>query len=293
MVLSKKLRNRNLSQTEIASKLELTQAAVSKYLAQNDDIELASDVEQAASRIEALILSGASSDKIVDQVCSTCMQSRIGGDVCTLHRERVDSLGAVKCQICVGLLGGKDKVLASRAAVLRDMEDALMRIESLTGFERIMPQVRANLASCGEDASSAEEVAAVPGRITLIEGRARALVPPRYGASSHTARILLSAMKKWPSVRSCLCISGRENVASAAQKVGFRILQLEEPQVDAETIGSEILKRRVPPKKAAMPAVRIPGGIGVEAILYLFSPNAMMLADMCQKTIGILGSESS
>lgn len=292
VVLAKKLRDHGLSQTDIAAKLELTQAAVSKYLAREDDVRLVADVGDAASRIEALILSGAPADRLVDQVCSTCMQSRIGGGLCRLHRERVDSLDRANCQICVHLLGGRDVTLAARASVLRDMEHALRRIESFAGFASIMPQVRANLVSCGDGATSTEDVAAVPGRITMIDDRARALVPPQFGASSHTAQILLSAIKKWPKVRSCFCISGREEVALAARRVGFSVLRLKEPAANSGTIGSAIQSGRGPPKNTVAPAVHIPGGIGVEPVLYLFSASASKLADMCQEIIDILSKEA-
>ena len=279
MVLAKKLRDRGLSQTEIASRMELTQAAVSKYLSEMNAVSLPDEVEDTASNIAEMIFSGAEPDAVVEEVCTACMTSRIGGGICRLHKEKVESLRSADCRICVNLLGGRDDALSERASVLRDLQDALRTIESLEGFGIVMPQARANLVSCGPGAKVIDDVAGVPGRITMIEDKPRALVSPQFGASSHTGQLLLYGLSRWPRIRACLCISGREDVAVAAKMAGFRILHLREPAIDAKEIVAEIHSSRGPARNTAMPAVRIPGGIGVEPILYLFGPSAARLAE--------------
>jgi predicted fused transcriptional regulator/phosphomethylpyrimidine kinase/predicted transcriptional regulator len=285
MVVARKLSFLDFSQTEIAKRMELTQAAVSKYLSDTNAAALPDIVDEAASRIVELILAGAESDAVVEEVCSACMRSRIGGSICRTHKEKVESLREVDCQICVHLLGGRDDALSGRAAVLRDLQEGLGVLESIDGFGLVMPQVRANLVACGPRARSVDDVAGVPGRITMIDDKPRALLSPQFGASSHTSQLLLYGIARWTKVRACLCISGRDLVASAAEEVGFRVLRLRSPAVDANEIVSEIRGVRGPAKTASLPAVRIPGGIGVEPILYLFGSSATALAEKCSSIV--------
>ncbi len=281
MVLAKKLSSLGLSQTDIAKRMEITQAAVSKYLSQEREIRLDSLVEESATRIAELIASEAEADAIVEELCSSCMQSRIGGSMCKLHRERVSSLSSLNCQICVQLLSGREDSLSGRSSVLRDIQDALRMLESSESFGIVMPQVRANLVTCGSGAKSVEDVAGVPGRITMVNGRPRAPLPPQFGASRHTAQLLLHAIARWPSVRSCLCVSGRDEVVRAAERTGFSVIRLRQPAVDPVEIASEIQNHRGLARKTKNPAVCIPGGIGVEPILYLFGADAASLCELC------------
>lgn len=280
MSLAKKLSRLGLSQTDIAKRMEITQAAVSKYLSQEKSPRLGPLVEATATKVADLIVSGAEADAVVEELCSSCMQSRIGGSICKRHRQSVLSLGSLDCQICVKLLSGESDSLAGRSAVLRDMQDALRIIESSESFGLVMPQVRANLVACGSGARTTEDVAGVPGRITMINGKPRAPLPPQFGASRHTAQLLLHATAKWPTVRSCLCVSGREEVVCAAESVGFYVIRLDKPTVDPEEMAAEIRSHRGR-KDAGNPAVCTPGGIGVEPILYLFGKSATELSDLC------------
>jgi predicted fused transcriptional regulator/phosphomethylpyrimidine kinase/predicted transcriptional regulator len=284
--VARSLKDAGLSQTEIATKMDLTQAAVSKYLsAPLTNTKLAKDVKQLTQTITELILTGESgSDQIVREICSVCMKSRIGSTLCGMHQELVPSLKSENCQICSQLLGGRDDELRNRATVIGDMLDALKLIELSDSFEVIVPQVRANFVTCNEHAETYKDVAGVPGRITIVNGRARALISPQFGASQHTAEILLEAKNTWPRVRACLCVSGRDEVVKLAGKSGFRVLSLKEPESSASKIirALKSSKHSLGPR-TSFPAVHIPGGIGIEPILYLFGPSAIDVSERSTK----------
>ena len=272
------------SQTEIASKLDLTQAAVSKYLSQPVyKTRLASEINTLTQKLTELIKSGdTEADILVREICSTCMRSRLGSTLCEMHQKKVQSLEIVNCQICAQLLGGSDNDLSERAVVISDMLDALRILEASESFVEIVPQVRANLVMCNSTANSMKDVAGVPGRITIIDGRARALVSPQFGTSKHTAELLLNAKDTWTGIRSCLCVSGGDVVVKSAKKVGFKIVTLNKP----ESVAVKIIKGlknsdSMPGNRTAYPAIHVPGGIGVEPILYLFGPNARDLSERC------------
>ncbi len=283
--LARRLKATGVSQSEIAQHLEITQAAVSKYISQPPkNTSLTSLVSSLTERLLNMISEGrTTSDLMLKEVCSTCMLSRMGGAICLKHRESVSTLGDLNCQICTDLLGGSKEIFIDRATVLGKMHEALSRIEDSLYFERIMPQVRANLVTCGKDAESLSDIAGIPGRITLVSGRARAVSGPQFGASRHTAGLLLWIRKTNPDIRACLCVSGKENVVDVARRTGFQILELDNPAVEVEEI-ADAAKSKLQKKKAAnLISIHVPGGIGVEPILYLFGEDANSLTQLSIK----------
>lgn len=284
--VARSLREEGFSQTKIASKMDLTQAAVSKYLSQPvTKTKLAVEIGHLSEKLtEMLKTDESTADQIVREICSTCMQSRIGSTLCEMHQKKVPSLKAANCQVCSKLLGGRDDNLAERALVISDMLDALRIIEQSNTFEAIVPQVRANFVVCNDQAETVKDVAGVPGRITIVDGYARALISPQFGASKHTAELLLYAKETWTRIRSCLCVSGRKYVVRTAKQIGFKVVSISEPESAASMI-IRFLKStdQVPGRRTVYPAIHVPGGIGVEPILYLFGPNARELSERSLK----------
>ncbi len=189
------------------------------------------------------------------------------------------------CQICSELLSGHEASLSGRAKILRDLELALKDIEACDNFSLVMPQVRANLVACDSDGTSDADVAGVPGRITLVNGRAVAHEGPQFGASRHTAALLLWAKNEWPETKACLCISGRDEIVQAAANQGFVVYKMNKPTSDANEIAesaSQVVDR-VKRKRPSLTAIHVPGGVGVEPILYLFGPSAVDLSRGCIK----------
>ena len=275
------LRERGLSQVEIADRMNITQAAVSKYLRQEvQDTPLTRRAAALASRLaEAIMTGGHSAEALVHMVCKECMVARIRSDICALHRERLPVLDDLDCQVCTHLLGGTEPGLQDRSRVLDDLSSALRLLEGDTGFAALVPQVRANLVACGASAQSVDDVAGVPGRITVVGGRARALVGPQFGASRHTAGLLLWAKSVWPPSRACLCISGRPEVVRCAEDAGVDVVRLPRPAVEVGEIVGHMSDRTWSSGDDERPrGLHVPGGVGVEPVLYIFGTTATGLA---------------
>ena len=291
--VARSLKEEGFSQTEIASKMDLTQAAVSKYLSQPlTKTKLAGEIDSLSQKLTEMIKTSESeADQIVREICSACMRSRLGSTLCEMHQDKVPSLKAVNCQVCSQLLGGRDDELAERALVISDILEALRMVEQSESFEAIVPQVRANFVACNDLAETVKDVAGVPGRITIIDGRARALISPQFGASQHTAELLLHAKSTWSRVRACLCISGKQEVVKIATKKGFQVLSLKEPESAAFGIIKSLKDtNQIPGRRISFPAIHVPGGIGIEPILYLFGPSAKELSE---KSLGLSDSIKS
>ncbi|TFG99790.1 hypothetical protein E4H12_01515 [Candidatus Thorarchaeota archaeon] len=278
------LSERGYSQTDIASKMDLTQAAVSKYLSQPaTKTRLGDEIDTLSQKLITIISNGdADADTLVREICASCMHSRVGSSLCEMHQSKVPSLKSTNCQICAELLGGSNTELSKRAIVIGDLLDALRIIEASESFVNIVPQIRANIVACDDTSESIKDVAGVPGRITVIDGRARALVSPQFGASSHTSELLLEAKNIWTGIRSCFYVSGRDTVIKAAKKTGFKVVTLTQSEsIPKKIIAAVISSQTIPGSKTIFPAIHAPGGFGVEPILYLFGPNAKQLSEKC------------
>lgn len=79
---------------------------------------------------------------------------------------------------------------------------ALDQIEHCREFTALIPEVRSNLVYAKPDASTRDDVLAIDGRITVVEGMPRAAGKPRFGTSSHMARLIIEIRKVDPSVRA-------------------------------------------------------------------------------------------
>jgi predicted fused transcriptional regulator/phosphomethylpyrimidine kinase len=81
---------------------------------------------------------------------------------------------------------------------------ALDLIEGCEEFAALIPEVRTNLVYALPDARTQEDVLAVDGRITVVRGLPHAAGKPRFGASSHMARLLVELRKTDSSLRAAV-----------------------------------------------------------------------------------------
>ncbi|MCK9442423.1 MAG: hypothetical protein M0Q13_13515 [Methanothrix sp.] len=82
------------------------------------------------------------------------------------------------------------------------MAVALNILEGCQEFAAIIPEVRTNLAYARANAKTRYEVLAVDGRITVVNGLPHAAGKPRFGASSHMARLIIEIRKVEPAIRA-------------------------------------------------------------------------------------------
>src|SRR5512136_1447627 len=80
--------------------------------------------------------------------------------------------------------------------------NAVEYIENCKEFTSILPEVRTNLVYAASDAKTPDDVVGIDGRITVLNNIPYAAGKPRFGASSHMARLILELMKVDPSIRA-------------------------------------------------------------------------------------------
>ena len=169
-------------------------------------------------------------------------------------------------------MGARDEV--SRAVAL---------LESSRSFVPIMPEVSVNIAYAEGEASSPEEVIAIPGRIVKVGSYARSLSRPEYGASSHLARVLIQVRARRKDVRAVMNLRFDRRMAAVIRRLRLKILRTggEYPS-DVEDPIVEGMKRRVATSKEYDAIIDI-GGLGVEPSLYLLGSDPVKLAELAIK----------
>ncbi|MCG2881278.1 MAG: bifunctional hydroxymethylpyrimidine kinase/phosphomethylpyrimidine kinase [Vulcanisaeta sp.] len=126
--------------------------------------------------------------------------------------------------------------------VLNEMSKALEIIEKNSELiGNYIPEVQSNLgyALPAHYAHDINDVAAIPGRIVRYLGKARPSGPPTFGASTHIARYILTAMKYDPEVRSAMNIKYDDAVIEAARKLGLVVSSYDRRQEPPEVKSRE------------------------------------------------------
>ena len=111
---------------------------------------------------------------------------------------------------------------AERLTVLDQLTAAARRLENAHAGD-LVPEVQCNLGMGLSRASSADDVAAFPGRLIRLRRDVRSVAPPEFGASSHVARIILTAMRKDPDKRSVMNIRYDDSILGACRGLGLSV----------------------------------------------------------------------
>ncbi len=165
---------------------------------------------------------------------------------------------------------------AERYHVIKNVKEAVELVADNKGFSELIPEVGCNIAMAIPDASSIHDVAAVSGRIVRLKGAPHAVGCVAFGASSHVARIVLTAMHSDESMRAAMNIRYSLDALAACENIGLKIFSFsreDEPEgVSTMEWGvGDVIKR-----EGRVPAVIYDtGGVGKEAMIRLLGRDAM------------------
>ncbi len=176
-----------------------------------------------------------------------------------------------------------DEDQASRA-ILRRLEWATGRLD-LNRIAAYMPAVGMNIAACTKHATRVEEVAAYPGRMTLVEGMLRRHETPMFGASNHLANLLMQVRKSDPSKTAILNLR--------PPTVGGMV-----DQGDLDYISYELdfelgtaPKGELAPHSGQLDIIIDEGAFGWEPSLYILGSSTMEVVERCHVIIDAMNTE--
>lgn len=121
---------------------------------------------------------------------------------------------------------------AEKYHVWKNVSKALKIIENSPELIPLIPEVRMNIGEASPYAETIQDVCAIDGRITLINGRLKGAGCPKFGASKHVARIILAAMEIDQETRAAMNIKYNKEILAICRKIGMKIAKFsrdEEP----------------------------------------------------------------
>jgi len=102
--------------------------------------------------------------------------------------------------------------------ILGNLLSAVEMLEECPEFSSLMPEVRVNIAYALPEAKTPQDVAAIDGRITVVQGKPHASGLPRWGASDHMARLLLEVRKYDSSINAGINFKCDAKIIEVAKK---------------------------------------------------------------------------
>jgi hypothetical protein len=218
--LANTLTERGYSQTKISNLLGVSQPAISGYLKANAiDYWLFSKeaLDQLTSQIITQIESNSPKEEVIESICIFCKEQRIQGPMCKLHKQELSFLPE-NCEACISI----EKSSGERHLLLNDLDIASKEMVGYPLFFRLIPEVQLNIASCLKEAKSLEEVAAFPGRIIKVSNNALIISKAQFGASVHTAEILLKVQSLIASVTTAITLAYNHQTLVLLEKLALK-----------------------------------------------------------------------
>jgi len=279
-MLAEDLRERGFTQREVADALGISQSAVSKYahgdVARTDRIVEDDRVRTLVDRVGAGLADGDLTPVgALVEIEVLIRQLEEGDLLAELHESAMPALSGTEVEFSVH---DPDSGFRERERVLASVRRGLRTVTNASGFAGLIPNVGANVAECTGDATSVDDVAAVPGRLVDVKGQAMVPGEPEFGVSEHVATVLLAARSAGASARGAVNIRYDTDVvstlAAAHPTVEF------DAKRDTWAAVTAAVEQIAAPEAAETLVVYQTGAVGVEPIVYVLAPTAAAAAEI-------------
>jgi hydroxymethylpyrimidine kinase/phosphomethylpyrimidine kinase len=180
------------------------------------------------------------------------------------------------------------KMAALRWEVTRQVRLAARQLEQMLTAEWL-PEIGTNIVYALPNATSADEVAALSGRIHRVCQHAQALGHVNFGASRYMATVALAAMRMDPEMRAAVNIKRTEDHLRRAREAGLVVASFErdaEPAdapKDVEWGTMEAIKGT-----GAVPdVIEDAGGMRMEAVMRVLGREPAELVDKVRRIMAV------
>jgi predicted fused transcriptional regulator/phosphomethylpyrimidine kinase/predicted transcriptional regulator len=270
-MLADALRERGLTQSEVAELLGISQSAVSKYV--HGDVER-NDRLLTDRRMQDLV------ERLAEGLASGGMsrvQALVEAEVFVRQLEQGDLLAGLHEEAMPGLaeygddrfaVHDPDSPVREAERTLASVRRGLRIVENTSGFAGLIPAVGSNLVEALPGAEGIEDIAAVPGRILDVKGSVAVPADPEFGVSEHVASVLLAARAAGSDARTALNVRYDPTLVAAFVEGGHTAVEFD---ADAE------MEAAIAAALSAQPDADVlyqTGGEGIEPILYVLAADA-------------------
>ncbi|MEF8776081.1 MAG: thiamine-phosphate synthase family protein [Haloarculaceae archaeon] len=279
-LLAEALRERGLTQHEVAALLGISQSAVSKYVHGEVDRNeaLLADrrlTEHVADLADGLETGDISRTQALVETEVLIRELERGGTLAALHEEVVPELDAYDTAFAVH---DPDSRARQAERTLASIRRGIAILENASGFAAHIPAVGSNLVECLPDAEGIADVAAVPGRIVDVKGRPTVPADPEFGVSQFVATVLLAARRQGSDARAALNVTDSEETVAALRDRGQVAVAFD----PAAELGDGDLDAAIGDALTEAPDADVlyhTGAYGVEPNVYLLGPDAETVAE--------------
>ncbi len=272
-----------LSITEAAKLLNFSTVSASKYrriISQPSTLE-EEVLRNIADGIASVIRKEMGNpERVIQAICDFCRDLRASGGLCLLHRHHFSDLNY--CSVCLRNSYWRVTKISEREKVLENLSEAFKILASIPSFIHLVPEVRTNIAMALKGARTIYDVAAFPGRITVVNNRLFAASKPAFGASRFLSRILLNTLKVDSSKRGIICIKYSKGVEEALRRLKLKISYVKQGGNNVAKLSSVFKEDYIPDVIADL------GGYGVEPVIYLFAEDAVKAAQLVSNILDII-----
>ena len=164
-------------------------------------------------------------------------------------------------------------------------------------FSKLVPEVRTNISGSLQNAYKKGDIAGIDGRITIVDGIPKAAGDVKFGASEHTARLLLTAKKYDNSVNFVINIKYSpdliDNINSNTDLQLYEIKREEQPDDIKKKEFSTmqwLIKKSVNELGLIPDIIWDKGSIGKEPMIRLFGKNSNDIIIKLKKIIDLINN---
>nr|WP_256486937.1 MULTISPECIES: thiamine-phosphate synthase family protein [unclassified Haladaptatus] len=281
-MLAEDLRERGLTQSEVADALGISQSAVSKYahgdVAGNERVREDERVARLVDEIgEGLATESMSQLQALVEVEVLIRRLEDRDLIAQLHEEAMPELAGYGGDFNVH---DPDDELRATERVLSSMRRGVHIVEGTSGFTSLIPAVGSNLCECLPNAESIDDVAGIPGRIFDVKGRATIPADPEFGVSGHVASILLAARNEGADVHAALNIRYAPEIVERLESTGRATAEFDAEYDDLGTAIETALDGT--PDATVLYQT---GGYGIEPIVYVLGNSAEEVAEIAREIV--------
>ena len=267
--VAKDLRSKGWSQAEIADILGSTQSTISRHI-QKPTVNLTASADEAmvdawASELSQALNSIGPEGEVIRQ--RLVVEFQFKGN----HTIRFD-----KTLTGLNLDQGQEQ-----RALLRRLEWAIGRLDAKR-IEHVMPAVGMNIASCNKGARNASEVAAFPGKISIVGDKLRHHETPSFGVSKHLSGVLLQAHIMNDAKTSIINI----NPLSGQKKIDEQKIRKACEQMGYSFALSN--KGKISGSHSKLDVILDVGDFGWEPSMYILAHNPLELIDRTHQIVATI-----
>ncbi|WP_123538345.1 thiamine-phosphate synthase family protein [Halosimplex salinum] len=267
-MLAEALRERGLTQSEVANLLGISQSAVSKYVhgevERNDRLLSDRRLRELVERLAEGLASGEMSPVQALVETEVFVRKLERGDVLSqLHEEAMPELAEYGDDRFA--IHDPESNVRAAEQVLASLRRGVRILENTDGFSDQIPAVGSNLVECLPDAAGIEDVAAVPGRILDLEGTTTVPGDPEFGVSEHVASVLLAARAGGSDARAALNVRYDPDIVETLTDAGYTTAEFD-AEADLESAIADALS-----EAPDADVLYQTGGFGVEPIVYVLA----------------------